>query len=337
MLLRIDRNDPDPTAIERAAALIREGRLVAFPTETVYGLGANALDPAAVARIFEAKGRPSWNPLIVHVDGVDAARRLTTAWPQAATVLGGGSWPGPVTLVLPKAGDVPDLVTAGLDTVAVRVPAHPVALALVRAAGVPIAAPSANRFTELSPTRAEHVAKSLGGRVDMILDGGKTDVGIESAVVDLSTDPPRLLRPGAVGIDELRRFLPALEAAPASHLDGEARPSPGMLERHYAPRGELRSFPPGDQARLRDEVRRAADAGRKSGALLLREYSAVPIDEPVVMPAEAAGYAAALYEVLHALDDAGCDVILVEELPATGEWVAVRDRLRRAMGSAPGR
>jgi L-threonylcarbamoyladenylate synthase len=333
MLHRLDRDHPDPAIIARAAALIREGRLVAFPTETVYGLGANALDPAAVGRIFEVKGRPPWNPLIVHVAEAAAARNLTTAWPEAATRIAERYWPGPVTLVLPKSSVVPSLVTAGLGTVAIRVPAHPVALALVRAAGVPIAAPSANRFTELSPTRAEHVEKSLGGRVDMILDGGKTEVGIESAVIDLTADPPRLLRHGAIAIDELQRLLPTLEIASTRESGGEALPSPGMLERHYAPRGELRPFPAGGEGRLREETDRAGKGGWKTGALLLREYPSVQVDQPVVMPSDPAGYAAALYDVLHTLDDAGCEVILVEEPPETPAWSAVRDRLRRAMTS----
>ncbi len=195
--------EPADPAIREAAALLRAGHVVAFPTETVYGLGANALDPAAIERIYQAKGRPAYNPLIVHVADIAGARALTTSWPEAAVRLTEEFWPGPLTIILPKAAAIPPIVTAGLPNVAVRVPSHPVALALLQAAGLPLAAPSANRSEGLSPTTAEHVRGSLGGRIPLILDGGPTSVGIESTVIDLSGPVPRVLRPGMISLDTL--------------------------------------------------------------------------------------------------------------------------------------
>ena len=233
----MDAGHPGPQLLAHAASVIRRGGLVAFPTETVYGLGANALDAAAVARIFAAKGRPSFNPLIVHVPAVAQAQELVTDWPEVAEQLARAFWPGPLTLVLGKRDVVPDIVTAGLANVAVRVPSHPIALALLRAARRPIAAPSANRYTRLSPTTAAHVAASLGDAVDLVIDGGPTTVGIESTVVDVTGPVPRLLRPGMLGLDALRAVVGEVAppvAAPA--VDDEApRPSPGMTARHYAP------------------------------------------------------------------------------------------------------
>jgi L-threonylcarbamoyladenylate synthase len=315
----------DADAIAKAAALLRAGRLVAFPTETVYGLGANALDPAAVQRIFAAKGRPSYNPLIVHVADTAAARRLVTQWPDAAARLAERYWPGPLTLVLPKRPEVPDVVTAGLDAVAVRVPAHPVALALLRAAAVPVAAPSANRSTELSPTTAAHVRKSLGDRVDLVLDGGPTTVGIESTVIDLTSKRPAVLRPGRIGADELAKLVGPLAHA-ARTLGAEPRRSPGQLDRHYAPRAALRIAASAQAATQMIAETRAA--GRRTGAVLwsFDGYA----DELRRLPAEPAGYARELYATLHALDDGGCDVIIIEGVPDDPAWDGVRDRLARA-------
>ena len=241
-IIAVSPTSPEAATIARAAALLGQGRLVCFPTETVYGLGANALDPAAVNRIYEAKGRPAHNPLIVHVADAAAARRLVTAWPDAAERLAAKWWPGPLTLVLPKSREVPSEVTAGLGTVAIRVPAHPVALALLKAAGMPIAAPSANRSGELSPTTAEHVQRSLGDLVPMILDAGPTTVGIESTVIDLSDRAPVLLRPGMVTREEIEALIGPV-TLPSPPIEAEApRPSPGMLDRHYAPKGKLVLF-----------------------------------------------------------------------------------------------
>jgi L-threonylcarbamoyladenylate synthase len=290
-------------SIEHAAALIREGKLVAFPTETVYGLGANALDADAVARIFKAKGRPRTSPLIVHVDSIEMARGLASEWSAAAEALAQRYWPGPLTLVVPKVAAIPDVVTAGLPTVGLRMPAHPVAIELIRLAGVPIAAPSANRFTELSPVAAAHVPERLA---DYVLDGGPAQVGIESTVLSL-VGPPTLLRPGVIPLPDLEAIIGPVQMAGEA---GEgAHPSPGMHERHYRPRCPLYLVNRGD----------ALPAG--NGAVLRLGME---------MPADALGYAAALYEMLHRLDAQGTDWIAVELPPDTPEWAGVRDRLRRA-------
>jgi L-threonylcarbamoyladenylate synthase len=224
--------------LERAASLLRNGGLVALPTETVYGLGANALDAEAVARIYTAKGRPATSPLIVHVANVEMARDLAREWTPEASLLADRYWPGPLTIIVPKSTKVPDLVTAGLDTVALRMPAHPVALEVIRRAGVPIAAPSANPFTGLSPTTAEHVRQSLGEVVDMILDGGPCSVGIESTVLSL-VDAPVVLRLGMISVGELERAL-GRPVAVIGKSETVGHPSPGMHDRHYAPRTPLR-------------------------------------------------------------------------------------------------
>jgi L-threonylcarbamoyladenylate synthase len=321
-----------PAVIAEAARLLRAGELVAFPTETVYGLGAHALDERAVRGIFEAKGRPSYNPLIVHVHGADEARQVAAAWPPAAQRLAERFWPGPLTLVLPKRAIVPAIVTAGLKSVALRVPAHPVALDLLREAGIPVAAPSANRSTELSPTTARHVEKSLGDRVAMIVDGGPTAVGIESTVIDLTGETPVLLRPGAISTDDLASVLGAV-ARPVVDPGGDAaRPAPGMLERHYAPRASVLLYDPSD-AREVDHVRRRvgeeAARGGRIGMLVRDQSAPFEAHDVVMMPETPDAYARRLYATLHDLDDAGCTLILVERVPPDGTWAAVADRLER--------
>jgi L-threonylcarbamoyladenylate synthase len=306
----------DKGTLARAASLIRAGRLVAFPTETVYGLGANALDPKAVERIYQAKGRPRGSPLIVHASSIEMARGLVRNWPEAAERLARRYWPGPLTLVLPKQPCVPDVVTAGLDTVGIRVPAHPVALALLREAGVPIAAPSANRFSELSPTRAEHVAKALGGVVDMILDGGPTAVGIESTVLSLANARPLLLRAGMVSQAEIEASIGPVVVAGRIE-DAMAHPSPGMHKKHYSPRTPL----------ILVEGGVLPASGR--GAYLWIKHGARAA-KSIAMPEAAAAYAAVLYETLHRLDAEDWDWIGVEEPPEGTEWAGVADRLRRA-------
>jgi L-threonylcarbamoyladenylate synthase len=297
----------DADNLRRAAELIRSGGLVAFPTETVYGLGANAFDAAAVARIFTVKQRPRQSPLIVHVDSIDMARALVTAWPDAADRLARRYWPGPLTLVLPKQPSIPDIVTAGLATVGLRMPSHPLALALIRAAGVPIAAPSANPFTQLSPTTAEHVRQSLGDAVDLVLDGGPSTVGIESTVLSLAGDRPLLLRPGVIPLPEIEALLGPVRIAEAV-ADG-SHASPGMNPQHYRPRTPLVLLAAGDPA----------PAGRGEWLRLGRE-----------MPADPAAYAAQLYAALHRLDARGPEWIAVERPPDTPEWAGVLDRLTRA-------
>ena len=326
-LLRVDPLAPDPAIIAQAANVLRSGGLVAFPTETVYGLGANALDPDAVERIYAAKGRPSYNPIIVHIADARDAAMIAAEWPERADQLARAFWPGPLTIVVPKKPNVPDGVTAGLATVAIRVPAHPVAHALLVAAGIPIAAPSANRSTMLSPTTAAHVAKSLGDSVDIILDGGPTNVGIESTVIDLTTSTPTLLRPGTIPAEELRRVIGPIDVA--QRVEGSvARPSPGMMDRHYAPRARLVLVDAPNVARTALVER---ELGHAVGVLRIGAEIGAGVATVIArLPSTSADYASRLYETLHAMDDAGCDVIIVERVPATDEWAGVRDRLERA-------
>ncbi|MBI2408811.1 MAG: threonylcarbamoyl-AMP synthase [Gemmatimonadetes bacterium] len=323
----VDAVRPDAAVIAAAAAVIQRGGLVAFPTETVYGLGANALSERAVLGIFAAKGRPSYNPIIAHVATVEQAQSLVTRWPPWAVALATAFWPGPLSLVLPRASHVPLALTAGRDTVAVRMPAHPVALALIEGAGCPIAAPSANRFTEISPTTADHVAHGLGNRVDMILDGGPTQVGIESTVVDVSGDAPVLLRPGTLSRATLERALGTTLRDPAPAAEAtEARQSPGMIERHYAPHARVVLVEPGS---VPAAVAKESAAGHRVGAIVIVASApgAVAVHR---LPADALGYARRLYAALHAVDDAACDVVCIERPPDSLEWVGVNDRVRRA-------
>ena len=327
--LRVDAFSPDPAIIARAAELLREGQVVAFPTETVYGLGADATSPEAVQRIYEAKGRPAHNPIIVHVADVAAARRLAAPWPAVADELADRWWPGPLTLVVRKSPAIPDIVTAGQPTVALRVPAHPVAQAILRAARIPLAAPSANLSGRTSPTQARHVEKSLAGRVPLIIDGGPTDIGIESTVVDLSGPVPRLLRPGLIARGELERVLGPLEGPPEPGASDEGRPSPGMLDRHYAPSAALVLY----SGTPSPELRHRADAVRADGGLIgavVHHLLPHGCDTLVALPGEPGAYASGLYRALHELDDRGCRLILVEAPPDSPDWAAVRDRLTRA-------
>ena len=328
-IISIDSEAPDVSAIEEAAEILRRGELVAFPTETVYGLGANALDASAVARIFAAKGRPSYNPLIVHVPNEGAARELVSEWPERASRLARAFWPGPLTMVLRKRAIVPDIVTAGLDSVALRVPAHPVALALLRATDLPLAAPSANRSMALSPTSARHVARSLGDRVELILDAGPTAVGIESTVVDLRGSQPSILRPGLLGAREIEPVIGAL-AAPNEHAGDAARPAPGMLDRHYAPRAELRLFATEDASSMAREAAALAARGARVAMLAIEAGVTDGSTEVVRMPPDPARYAQRLYAALHDLDEAAYDVVFVERVPDGDAWAGVRDRLERA-------
>lgn len=302
--------------LRQAAELLRSGRLVAFPTETVYGLGANALSEQAVLKIFEAKARPRTSPLIVHVSSPEAATDVVSVWPELAQRLARKFWPGPLTLVLPKRPEVPDLVTAGLPTVGVRIPAHPVALALLRECQIPLAAPSANRFTQLSPTTAEHVRQSLGDRVDFILDGGPCEVGIESTVLSLVTFQPAILRPGGLSREQIEEVVGPVTIA--SGFQAGPHASPGMHERHYSPRTRLLLSKAGEVPR----------AGRGVYLRISRDPQAQC--EIIYMPAEPRQYAAAIYRTLHDLDARSVDWIAAELPPPTPSWEAVLDRLRRA-------
>lgn len=333
MALRtVDPRNPDPVIIARAADILRAGGLVAFPTETVYGLGANALNADAVAKIFESKARPAWNPVIAHVANVDEARALTTTWPETATVLANAFWPGPLTLVLPKRDIVPDVVTAGLPAVAIRVPSHPVALALIAALGSPIAAPSANRFTELSPTTAEHVQGSLGNRVDLILDGGASDVGIESTVVDLTGDTPLLLRPGVISRAMLAQVLGMDVQASATRHGDKPRLSPGLVDRHYAPRADVWLFDSTDLNHVRNGMTQEFSAKTGRMAALVLDWS-LPLPDHVrsiPMPNDPLAYARTLYATLHELDAQEFSVIAIERPPVSDAWAGIHDRLTRA-------
>lgn len=316
--------EPDEAAIAAGAKALAAGRLVAFPTETVYGLGANALDPDAVAAIFAAKGRPTDHPLICHVASADALAPLVAEVTPAARALAGAFWPGPLTLVMPRSRAVPDAVTGGRDTVAVRVPAHPVALALLRAFDGPVAAPSANRFGRPSPTTAADVADELGDAVAVILDGGPCEIGIESTVVDLTCDPPQVLRPGRISAEQVAQVLGGPVDAVAS---GPAR-APGMLESHYAPGARVEVVAGGEVA-----ARAAAfDADGARVAVLAPDAvnglpAAVLVLGPVGSPDH---YAARLYAAFRRADAEGAEVILAVPPPAEGIGVAVRDRLQRA-------
>ena len=318
-------------AIREAAAVLRTGRLVAFPTETVYGLGARADRSEAVRGIFAAKGRPSGNPLIVHVADRDAARSLAAEWPEVADALAAAFWPGPLTLVVRcAAGAVVDEVTAGGAEVGLRVPAHPVALALLREAGVPVAAPSANRSTTISPTTAEHVRKTLDGAIDVVLDAGPTGFGIESTIVDVSRTPMRLLRHGAISLEVIARFGEVVDATVSAVEVATRADAPGMHAKHYAPRARTRLVPAGE---VRGAVEVEAASGARVGVIergCVTAGGVVPEGLDVELAADPEGYARELYAALHRLDDAGCDVIVIAEVPEGAAWTAVRDRLRRA-------
>jgi len=321
--LSVSPQNPDPAALAAAAAVLRRGGLVAVPTETVYGLGANALDAEAASRIFVAKDRPADNPLIVHVDSLDMARGLVSDWPETAERLARAFWPGPLTLVLPKSSRVPDLVTAGLPAVALRMPAHPVALALIRDAGLPIAAPSANRSGKPSPTDAAHVLADMDGRIDMILDGGPAAVGIESTVLSLLGDPPMVLRPGGISLEQLRAVDPRIGYG-ADH----GKVSPGTRYRHYAPKAPVSRLQ--GSAEVAAEVNRLLAEGKSVGVLTHERLDLASEVVVAQVPADPDGYAAEFYRALRRLDTHDLDRILLLDPPTGGRWDAVRDRVVRA-------
>lgn len=322
----VDPDAPDPRAIARCAEVLLRGGLVAFATETVYGLGALADDERAARSIFAAKGRPSHNPLISHLADTAAARALAPVWSSEAEALAAAFWPGPLTIVVPKAPSIAPVVCAGLEAMSLRVPAHTVAQALLRAVGRPVAAPSANRSNQLSPTTADHVLQQLDGRIDMVLDAGPCAVGLESTVVDLCSSPPTLLRPGRITADELSRIVGPVAARSSVVAHGVARASPGLDAKHYAPnaRLEVLSWP-----ELQDRLSAVAT---KTGVVTVGDRGVAPSESLVVraLSSDPAEYGAALYEALHALDDRGCQRILCERVPDGGAWDAARDRLSRA-------
>lgn len=318
------------TDIVRAAAVLKAGELVAFPTETVYGLGADASNAEAVGRVFAAKGRPADHPLIVHIADAVQLANWAREIPLAAHTLAKKFWPGPLTLVLKRSATVPDAVTGGQDTVAIRVPSHPVAQALLREFGGGVAAPSANRFGRVSSTTAAHVREEFGDTVACVLDGGATDVGIESTIVDCSGDAPALLRPGMITPQQIEAVLGAPLAAPQAK---NPRVS-GMLDKHYAPQTPLMQM----EGDLIVELAHSLVRQGKRVAVLARTQLQPLLDNLtwVAAPGDAAGYAHDLYANLRTLDHAGCDAILVEQPPDDAAWLAIRDRLNRAAAGSGG-
>jgi len=341
-ILPIDPVSPADAVIRQAAGLLRRGEVVVFPTETVYGLGADAFQPAALAKIFAAKGRPLNDPLIVHIAEERDLQELTAEIPQAARLLARAFWPGPLTLLLPRGPRVPHIVTAGLETVAVRLPAHPVARALIRALGSPVAAPSANRFMHVSPTTAAHALADLDGRVPLILDGGPSQVGVESTILDLLTWPPTILRPGGISLEQLQAVLPAVRA-PAefcSREDRQAQRAPGQLSTHYAPRIPLLLFD-GEEAAMRaallDELHRRTRRGERVGVLVAdSDLAALQHSDALIFALGDATrpeqVAALLFTGLRTLEEAEVQVILCRNFAGQGLGLAIRDRLQRAAG-----
>ncbi|MDR1275839.1 MAG: threonylcarbamoyl-AMP synthase [Candidatus Accumulibacter sp.] len=323
-----------------AVELLRAGELVAFPTETVYGLGADAANPQAVSRIFAVKNRPADHPLIVHLPDADALAPWARSIPPTARALAEAFWPGPLTLVLPRAPKVPDVVTGGQETVALRVPAHPVALELLRAFArsgggreglCGIAAPSANRFGQISPTRAEHVREEFGDAIPLVIDGGPCPVGIESTIVDLSRGEgiaPRILRLGALPLERIEALLGVRVELPDASLKSEAPRVPGSLAAHYAPRTPLTVI---QASRLPELCEKLTAEGKKIGVLFFSPIDAeLRTNARFCLPDEPEAYARALYDALRALDAAGCDAILAESVPDDSRWLAVADRLGRS-------
>ena len=311
--------------LDDAVRLLREGQVVAFPTETVYGLGALALDAAALARIFALKGRPATHPLIAHVRDAAEAATLTTDWDARAQALADKLWPGPLTLVVPRAASVPAELSGGKPTVAVRAPAHPVARELLARVGQPLAAPSANRYQSLSPTTAQHVARAFADEELLVVDGGACQAGVESTVLDLTVSPPAVLRPGPLTLAALRAIVPDVVVATGVVTDEAARHSPGQDALHYAPRAPLRVL-------SRDEAIAAARAASGPVGLVLRKAatSLPPTVKAHALGENAEQYAHLLYATLHSLDDAAVGAIYVESPPDDEAWMAVGDRLRRA-------
>ena len=337
-VLRVDAQQPQPAVIQQAANCLLAGGLVAFPTETVYGLGANALDADAIERIYSAKGRPATNPLIAHITSREQLAQVAQHIPASAFALADVFWPGPLTVVLHRQPEVPESVSAGRDTIAVRMPAHPVAQALIKAAGVPVVAPSANRFTRPSATSAEHVLADLTGHVDIILDGGPTPIGLESTVLDLTVEPPVLLRPGGVTLEALQAILPDIVVHTGNAADDEASASPGMMLKHYSPNAEVLLLA-GDLAavktRMIELAQMYAAADKRVGLLALTEDLAelahvAPVNVALGSQDALDTVAKNLFAALRELDAQGVDVILVRQFASAGLGRALADRLLRA-------
>jgi L-threonylcarbamoyladenylate synthase len=345
-VLKVDPAKPDSAVIDEAAQALREGKLVAFPTETVYGLGAHALDPVAVQKIFDAKERPATDPLIVHIAHIGQVNQVAAGLPPGARKLALAFWAGPLTLILRKKPEVPALVTAGLPNVAVRVPSHRVARALMEMSGVPIAAPSANRFSRPSPTTAAHVLEDLDGRVDLILDGGATDIGIESTIVDFSVEPPVLRRPGGITFEQVHSLVPEI-VLQETHGDADvAQESPGQMTRHYAPRAELTLYEGAADAVVKQvaaDTRALVAAGERVGILAPQEDLSALAPElaarasagrietvPIGSRADLERSARELYAAIRTIDGTGVTKILAIGVGSEGIARALHDRLMRA-------
>ncbi len=316
-------------AVRRAVELLRAGELVALPTETVYGLSGNAFAGSVVENIFAVKGRPRRNPIIVHVASFEMARECVSEWPEVAQKLAASFWPGPLTMVLPRSPKIPDAVTAGGKTVGLRWPSHPLMQAVIRQCGFPLAAPSANLANEVSPTIAEHVEKALGERISMIVDGGLSQVGIESTVIDLTSNPPRLLRPGMIHEESLLAVLGELTLGFGD--SEEVLKSPGMLKKHYSPKAKLVLLSWNDEDHLKELLEQF---GKPINKVHLIAHSRIPLNVELgrvsVIPHDAEAFARAIYAELHHCDKAGAELIVVEELPTGPEWRGIADRLQRA-------
>jgi L-threonylcarbamoyladenylate synthase len=316
-------------AVVRAAELLRAGQVVALPTETVYGLAANALDPGAVARIFEIKGRPAYNPVIVHVSDLTMARSCVREWPRLAGDLAAAFWPGPLTMVLPRSELIPAIVAAGGPTVGVRWPAHPFMRAVIELCGFPVAAPSANLSNEISPTAAEHVRKTLGAKIGLVVDGGQSQVGIESTVLDLTVQPPRILRPGMIHLESLLAVTRDLGWPGAA--DGAQLKSPGLLPKHYSPKAKLWLWGWTDERELRQKLE---TRNQDPSTVHVISHTNVPLGPGFgsvsVIPHDPEAFARAIYAELHRCDDQGARLIVVEAVPDTPAWHAITDRLKRA-------
>ena len=324
-VISVDSSHLDASTLVDAAHALREGHLVAFPTETVYGLGANALDATAVAKIFEAKGRPSTNPVIVHVCNKDQAKDLVCEWSEWAELLSSRFWPGPLSLAMPKFDSIPDIVTAGGQTVAIRVPSHPLALKLIELAGVPVAAPSANLSTKISPTTAGHVKSNLFGKIEYIVDGGACPVGIESTVLDLTTKPATLLRPGMISASAIRAVIGEVQLC--HHESREIAVSPGLMKLHYAPKASVELCKGDIQMRARELKK----VGLNIGALCFGKTEIDPDIISISLPDDPNAYARGLYESLHKFDERNVDRIIVASVPEQDDWDGIRDRLKRAV------
>jgi L-threonylcarbamoyladenylate synthase len=313
-------------AVERASELLGAGEVVGLPTETVYGLAANALDSIAVGRIYEIKGRPPQNPIIVHVASLAMAQRCVSSWPEIAQKLAASFWPGPLTLVLPKSPAIPSIVTACGTTIGIRWPSHPLIQAVIRACDFPLAAPSANPSNEISPTTAEHVQKSLGARVPLIVDGGPSNVGIESTVLDLTTQPPRVLRPGIIHQESILAVTGELSAT-GPNL-GPLK-SPGLLPKHYSPKAEVRLCSWASESELRERL-----SNYDLSKVHVIAHGRIPLSlgsaHVTIIPHDPEAFARAIYAELHRCDDEGAQMIVIEEIPDTAAWHGIADRLRRA-------